>query len=138
MLSIASSVALASRSELVGGRSAPSPRPSPCRLFMAKHLLREIQVCDGSRRPNVVQHDGLTVTRRFGYPDVSWNDGCEDLIPQVLLHLTLDLAGDAGAPIEHGENDAFDPKCWIQTFTNKVDRPKHVSQPFHGVILTLK
>src|SRR5882724_12018505 len=108
MVSIASSVAFVSRSAL-GGSSAPNPRPSPCRLFMSKHLLREIQIRDGSGRTNVIEHDGFTVAWRLRDPHIPGNDGREDLIPQVLLHLALDLTGKAGTPVEHGKDDTLDP-----------------------------
>src|SRR5262247_2478824 len=101
---MASSVALASGSA-VGGSKAPNPRPSPCRLFMAKHLLGEIQIRNGSWRTYVVEHDGLSIARCFRDANVSRDDGRQDLISQVLLHFALDLTSKARAPIEHREHN---------------------------------
>src|SRR5688572_20054033 len=76
---------------------APNPRPSPCRLDMRKHLLGELQIGNGSGRPQIVEHDRLAMARRLGQPDISGDHSGEDLISQVALHLGFDLSRQAGA-----------------------------------------
>src|ERR1041384_6587583 len=87
---------------------APRPRPRPRLLFMCENLPRELQVCDGPTRAQVVQHHGLAVTRRFAEADVAWDDGLVDLAGEISVHLFTDLRGHARPPIEHREHDAAD------------------------------
>src|SRR5262249_12739356 len=118
----------------VADRSAPSPRPRPCRLGMCQDLLGEFEIGERSRGAKVVEHDRLAVTRRLGEPDVSGDDRGEDLAAEMLLDFASYLGGETRPSIEHCEHDTFDPQRRIQSFANETDCSQYVSQSLHGVI----
>src|SRR5436189_1232271 len=99
--------------ERIASRPRPIPRGPPPRPFAAGsatcgHLLRELQVGHGARAARVVAGDGKAVARSFPDADVPGDNRLEYELRKVLADLALDVLGEAGAPVVHGQHHARD------------------------------
>jgi hypothetical protein len=61
------------------------------------------------------------VTGSFGQADASGDDGFEDLIAEEIAQIVGDLAGEVGAVVEHGEQDAFDTDVVAEGVPDALD-----------------
>src|SRR3954452_8579816 len=86
------------------GMSAPSPLPSPPRRATA-HLFRQFPVGLRASRCGVEHDDRLAERRRLGEPDGTGHDRLVDPGAEVLTHLGLDLIGETGPGVVHGQDD---------------------------------
>ena len=86
----------------------------------------------------IVEHHGLAVARRLAEPDVSWDDGFEDLTREVAMDFLADLHGHAGPTIEHGQHDPADVERRIQPLPNELDGLQQVREPLERVELALQ
>src|SRR5262245_4060204 len=121
-----------------GGSKAPRPRPSPCRLVMDEHLLGELEVGNGSGRPEVVEKDGTAVAGRLRETNVA-RDHCREGLPaEMLMHLVLHLGRKARAAIEHREEDPLHCEARVEARAHHVDGADQLGQPLHGVVLALE
>src|SRR5262245_2297501 len=119
-------------------RSAPRPRPRPGLLCMLEDLPRQFEVGDSTAGAQVVEHDRLAVTRSFAEPDISWNDGLEDLTGEIPMNLFTDLQSHAGAAVEHREYDAAHVETRVQSLTNQFDGLQQMGEPLERVELALE
>jgi hypothetical protein len=78
------------------------------------------------------------VARRLGDPDVAWDDGVEDLVPEVPLDLGSDLERQARPAIEHREDDPLDRQPGVRPAPHEVERLHELGQPLQGVVLALE
>src|SRR4249920_238893 len=88
--------------------SAPRPRPRPGLLCMLEDLPSQFEICDCAAGTKIVKHHRLSVARSLAEPDISWDDGLEDLAREISVYLLADLDGHAGAAVEHGQHDPSD------------------------------
>src|SRR5262245_51599856 len=119
-------------------RSAPRPRPRPGLLCMLENLPRQFEVGDGAAGAQVVKHHRLAVARSLAEPDVSRNDGLEDLTGEVPMDLFADLQSHAGATVEHGEHDTAHVEPWVQPLADELDGFQQVCESLERVELALK
>src|SRR5687767_11245044 len=78
------------------GRRAERPLPNALRvslfLFIGENFLSELDVALGAFGADVVEKDGLSVTRSFGEAHASRYHGFEYLVDKELLQIVRNLA----------------------------------------------
>jgi hypothetical protein len=110
------------------GRRALTPLPRALRggfsaLLMGEDLFGEFDVTFGSARAGVVGEDRFAETGRLGQADAAWNHRSKNLVPEELLKVGFHLAGQVGAVVEHGQQNALDAQGVL----------KGVADPVYGV-----
>lgn len=68
----------------------------------------------------------------FGEADVAGNDGVEDFVLEEFLEILGDLAGEVGAIVKHGEEDAFGSDVVLEGFLDAFDGVHELGNPLQG------
>jgi hypothetical protein len=71
--------------------SAPSPRPSAF-LGIGNYLLGKLCVALSALTVDVIENNRLTEARRFGKPDVPWNQALEYLRAKKTAQIRCNLS----------------------------------------------
>jgi len=74
---------------------------------MVQNLFRELNVAFCAFGAGIVGQDGFAETGGFREPDAARDDGGEDLVLEEFAKIAGYLAGQVGALVVHGEQDAF-------------------------------
>ena len=75
---------------------------------------------------------------RLRQPDITGNDGAEQLILEVALNLRADLDGKAGPAIEHGKHDPLHVQAGVGAVPDQAQRLHELGQPLEGIVLALE
>lgn len=118
------------------GRREESPLPKALRgsgcLLMRDDFLCETNVAFGAFGADVISDDGLAEAGGFRQADAARYNGVEDLIAKVVAEVIGHLAGEIGAVVEHGEQNAFDGEIVLKSFTNALDGVDKLRDAFEG------
>ena len=122
-----------------GERRDPYRAPcADCRaLFMVEDLFGELDVAFRAAGAGVVDEDGFAETGRFGQADAARDDGPEDLVAEELAEVGGHLAGEVGAVVVHGEEDAFDRAGDVEGVADPVDGIHEFGDALEGEELAL-
>jgi hypothetical protein len=106
-------------------------------LLIGENLLGQLDVALGAPRADVIEEDGLAVAGSLGEADASRDYGAEDLFGKKLPQVVGDLAGEVGAVIVHGEQDAFDGQRGVEGIADMIDGIHEFGDAFEGEELAL-
>src|SRR5579859_3320135 len=116
--------------------SAPSPRPSAF-LAIGNYLPWELNVSLGTFTMNVVEHDRLAVTGRFGQPNISRNYAFEYLSSEKTSEIRSDLAGERSPIVIHGQDDSLDGQIRVELPPNSHQRIQKFGNALKSQIFAL-
>lgn len=88
---------------------------------MSDDFLCETDVAFGAFGADIIGDDGFAEAGGFREADAAGDDGVEDLVAEVFPEVVGDLAGEVGAVVEHGEQDAFDGEIVLKSFADALD-----------------
>ena len=92
----------------------------------------------GAGRPYIVEKNGLPIAGRFTETDISWDDGLEDSLSEVLADFIRHLLREVVPHIVHGQDNARQPQGGIEPLLDRPHRLEEMREPFEGVVFTLK
>ena len=104
---------------------------------MVENLFCELDVAFGAAGAGVVGEDRFAEAGGLGEADAARNDGLEDLVAEELSQIGGHLAGQVGAVVEHGEENAFDFEGVVEGVADAVDRVHEFGDAFEGEELAL-
>jgi hypothetical protein len=104
---------------------------------MGENLLGEFDIAFGALGSHVVHEDRLSITGGFGEADAAGDDGLEDLILEEFFQVVGHLAGEVGAVVVHGEEDAFDLEGVFEGLADAFDGIDELGDAFEGEELAL-
>ena len=77
------------------------------------------------------------MTGCFAELDVALDDGLEDELAEVTLHLFVDLVGEAQAAVVHGQEEAFYLEARVHARLHYLDGVEQFADAFEGEVLAL-
>ena len=101
-------------------------------LLMDKDLFCKLDIAFGALGAGVVGKDGFAETGGFGEADAAGDGGLEDLILEEFAEIGGDLAGEVGAVVVHGEENAFNFEGMLEGFADSLDGIDEFGDAFEG------
>src|SRR5919202_4242825 len=104
-------------------RIAASPRPIPRALSATSgHLLGKVEVRARARAVRIVMDHRPPEAGRLADTDVTGDDRLEDELGKVLANLALDVPGQPGAGVVHGQQHARQGQSRVELALHDRDR----------------
>jgi hypothetical protein len=104
---------------------------------MVEDFFGELDIAFCAARARVIGQDRLSEAGGFGQADAAGDDTGKNLVCEELFEVGCDLAGEVGAVIEHGQENAFDVEGMAKGIANAVDCIHELGNPFKGKELAL-
>lgn len=86
----------------------------------------------GAARAGVVGQDGFPEAGGFGEPDTTRHDGTEYFVFEEFTEVGLDLPGQVGSIVVHGQKNTFDAEAGIEGLFDAVDGVDELGDALEG------